>query len=865
MVVDDQDPRHDAWAPPEGPRFWTPAGGEPRITARASARSRAAPRPSTRSAATRPRSARETAPIAARLPAEHAAQLHGDGRLELRVRAGPRIAVGPPPHEPCGVAEPVPLEVLVRDLGDQLGTQRLPRQVLRRVPAARRAGHAGRGRVGAAPVAPRMVSQRVHAVGGQLVDELAAERRREAAGHPDVVEHPVVVVEAEEQRADPAAVLVGAVAGDDAVGGPLVLDLHHGPLPGAVRVVEALADDPVEPGPFELGEPSPGDSPVGRGGSDVDRLGVGDQPLKQRPPGRERLVADVVVAVGEEVEADEAHRRLRGEGRDAARRGVDPQGEQVEVEPVGGGDDELAVDDHPGRQRGPQRVEDLGEVPVEGTLVAARQLDLVAVAEHETAEPVPLGLVRPAVAGGELAGEAGEHRLDGGQDGEPHLRTLPRAAPPRGAGGRSRAEGRRDVVEGQLVVDAGGPHPPLDDAPREALGAEGEPNREADQVGVGELDPRAGVPVVVEHLDTGLHQPVVELLGGGADRVATLAPAGEGDEVHRVRGEGGRPDQPAVVVVLLGHRGDDARHADPVAAHDHGVLVPGVVLVAGVERLAVLGADLEDVADLDAPVDRERRPAAGARIAGRDADQLHPPVDGHVPPDDRVAHMTVGLVGAGDPAVIGVDRRVGDDDVERRVVRAEVAAGQLGVGGEVVVVEEPHPVGGEGAGEGELVDVPVAGDERGAEPRSVVAVDRDDEALQQHRLGDVEQLRDGGDAGPVRRVDGGHRRRVDGAVVPVGGAAAGRFDVGGVVAARAPDEVVLPHRGDGHELLAGVAAHLPRLGLDRPPGQAAAGEDPTVRAGELLVGPLQVGRVGVERVGVLHQELPASQEAEPGA
>ena len=69
----------------------------------------------------------------------------GTGDVELLVGARRRLAVGAPALEPRGVAEAVALQVLVGDLGDELDAQRLPAQVLARVPPAlpRRAG-AGR-------------------------------------------------------------------------------------------------------------------------------------------------------------------------------------------------------------------------------------------------------------------------------------------------------------------------------------------------------------------------------------------------------------------------------------------------------------------------------------------------------------------------------------------------------------------------------------------------------------------------------------------------------------------------------------------------------------------------------------------------
>ena len=64
-------------------------------------------------------------------------------------------------------------------------------------------------------------------------------------------------------------------------------------------------------------------------------------------------------------------------------------------------DDDLAVDDAALGQRGGERGDELGEVAVHRLLVAALQQDLVAVAEDQRAEAVPLGLELPALAVGQ--------------------------------------------------------------------------------------------------------------------------------------------------------------------------------------------------------------------------------------------------------------------------------------------------------------------------------------------------------------------------------------------------------------------------------------------------------------------------------
>src|SRR5262245_17810888 len=84
--------------------------------------------------------------------------------FELRVGAVGRLLVGAPAPEVRDVAEARALHVIVRDLDDELGTQRLPRQALARAPAALRAGHALRLRLGTRPFLPRVIRKRVLAI-----------------------------------------------------------------------------------------------------------------------------------------------------------------------------------------------------------------------------------------------------------------------------------------------------------------------------------------------------------------------------------------------------------------------------------------------------------------------------------------------------------------------------------------------------------------------------------------------------------------------------------------------------------------------------------------------------------------------------
>ena len=76
------------------------------------------------------------------------------------------------------------------------------------------------------------------------------------------MQHAVVVVEPEQQRADERvlAALVPAEAGDHAVGGALVLDLQHHALARRVGERLGLRHHAVEAGAFEPLEPVGGDA-----------------------------------------------------------------------------------------------------------------------------------------------------------------------------------------------------------------------------------------------------------------------------------------------------------------------------------------------------------------------------------------------------------------------------------------------------------------------------------------------------------------------------------------------------------------------------------------------------------------------------
>ena len=246
-----------------------------------------------------------------------------------------------------------------------------------------------------------------------------------------------VDVEAEQQGADRVVRgLVHAVAGDHAIGRAHVLDLAHHALVGLIGEVGALGDQAVEAGSLEALEPVARDRLVaGERGQMDGRRGVREGALERRAPVCERLVREIVVAEREQVEGDEAGGGLAGEQRHPAGGGMDALLERPEVEPAVAGDDDLAVDHATLRQVAPDGLDHLGEVARHRPLLAAADLDLVAVAEHDRAEAVPLRLVE--LAGRDRGHGLGQHRRDRRQHRQVHRGRIPCAGRKRFAGSTS--------------------------------------------------------------------------------------------------------------------------------------------------------------------------------------------------------------------------------------------------------------------------------------------------------------------------------------------------------------------------------------------------------------------------------------------
>ena len=383
--------------------------------------------------------------------------------------------------------------------------------------------------------------------------------------------------------------------------------------------------------------------------------------------------------------------------------------------------------------------------------------------------------------------------------------------------------------------------------------------RDAEQLVVRELHARAGIAVVEQHFDAGSREFAVQALGDLADALGLLQI--DRDQRHGERGDGLGPDDALVIVVLFDGRRHDARHTDAITAHEHRHGLALLVEHRGVHGLAVLAAELEDVAHLDAAGDAERALAGGARVAGHDVADVHHLGLGQVaaPVDPRQVH--VAPVGAANEVGCLRGRAIGVN-LQLQARRADEA--RLAPGGGAHLLGSRHLERGEHAGQLLRLDciqfVIAPHDER--DHAAVRALDQQGlEALRGIDLQEFGQLRDGA------RARGAHflHRRHGRAARLGGGERLGHLDVGGVVIRIGPGDGVLARVGEHVELLRGVAADAARVGPHRAEAQVHAREDPRISLVHGLVTLLERRLVEVEGVGVLHRELAGAHHAEARA
>src|SRR5579859_3426390 len=424
------------------------------------------------------------------------------------------------------------------------------------------------------------------------------------------------------------------------------------------------------------------------------------------------------------------------------------------------------------------------------------------------------------------------------------------------------ADVRGQVGERDLDRGAGLALGELGGAGGQAALADGDPERDADQFGVAELHARPDRPVVHDDVDSGVGQGHVDLLPRFGHRGVVLL----GDHDHDLeRGHRDRPDDALGVVVDLDHGGHGAFDADAVAAHDRADRLAVRAGHADLHGLGVLGAELEDVADLDAALHLQAVPAVDAAVAGGDLAQVRPLADADVALDVHAAQVGVVDVGAGVHAAPAAPRLIAqglvrDDGVIGDADRAQ-AAGQRAQGvADLVRQGRADRVRAGGVDELLLVQRVVAAQQDQGE-HAVQVVDQGLDLAFGRGLVALREVLDGLYPGSVERFRGLVSHGPFGKIIIYGGQPRRRLlDVRRVTALWAQDDQVLARRRRADELGGVRAAHRAAGGLDRNGGDSQPLEDPHVRVVVQAEGHVELIRAHVEAVGVLHGELAGAHQ-----
>ena len=327
-------------------------------------------------------------------------------------------------------------------------------------------------------------------------------------------------------------------------------------------------------------------------------------------------------------------------------------------------------------------------------------------------------------------------------------------------------------------------------------------------------------------------------------------------------------------MLLFGDHRHQSGHPDAVGPHGQPHRLAVLAEDVDRERVGVLAAQLEDVADLYSARTDQWPGAVRGRVAVAHLGRLDRAVGDEVAPGHQADDVFAGLVGAGDPGASSHHARIDEipNSVVQQCLRADVALLEERVPGEVGVVE--HRVFGrvERGAEALVVDLTVPGQtDRQQFPVPARRAGLEQDVLEGVGRGDL-PIPTSGRAGAVGPVDqGGDGRCVAGVVDGRFGQAVERLrfgdrdgdglDVGGVTGLQAAHEGVLADLAFGQKLLGSAAAHRTGHRRDDHITNSHAGEHLLIR---LAVGEVHRPKavvVDVEGVRVLHDELAAAQDA----
>ena len=262
----------------------------------------------------------------------------------------------------------------------------------------------------------------------QELDQLRAPRHREGRGDADCWSCPSSLYSpsSSEPIRVPGPFLCQRkpATTQSAVRGCLILAIVR--LPGAYGSSARLAMTPSRPAPSKTSNQWRATARIGRRRREPDRRVVASRRDRSSRARRSPNGALAQVVVGRR--PGSRRRRMTAGAASASILTRDAAGwmrsssESKSSAAVRASDDDLAVE-HESRLRAAERTQrllQLGEVAIQRLEVARLDEELVAIAEDERAEAVPLRLVDPAVAGRDGGGGLGQHRLDRRLDREPH-------------------------------------------------------------------------------------------------------------------------------------------------------------------------------------------------------------------------------------------------------------------------------------------------------------------------------------------------------------------------------------------------------------------------------------------------------------
>ena len=313
-----------------------------------------------------------------------------------------------------------------------------------------------------------------------------------------------------------------------------------------------------------------------------------------------------------------------------------------------------------------------------------------------------------------------------------------------------------------------------------------------------------------------------------------------------------------LVVVLLHDGSKRAGHAHAVATHDERLLLAVLIHKGGTHGLGVLGAQLEDLRDLDAAGSGERLAAVRAGVAGDNGDQIGPLIDGKVALGAGTGKVIIDLVGTAGP-LFGLAQALVAEQTNAigQVNRSDKALVQT-VRLKLLVGHHAIALAKDVLGLA-IVELVIA--RNNGHDRLALGVD-ECQRLARAVLGEPKELSNSLNGAHARSLNLGERTVTR--TLGHDDLGACSLVIGSEAAIVAVDERSLAGVSQSHVLDGGIATDLARIGDDGQSLDVAALADIGVRLLHLVVLLLQALLRGGEAVGVLHDELAAAHQAKAG-